>query len=157
MEVVIAMLLAAVVIAITYTVFTIVARSYSTYNIKNNNLAVLIRLDELLRRDFEKAEIINKTEIGLYCTNGDKVVAYEFRPDEVIRSSRISDTFKVNMQTVSFLFEHAPVIGPASGNEKNRIDELQLYLLFEEKKITYSYYKRYSSQNLMQRNNDALN
>jgi hypothetical protein len=157
MEVTVAMLLAAIVIAITYTVYTIIIRSYSSYNAKNSNMAVLIRLDELLRKDFEKAEIIYKTESGLSCTNGNKVAIYEFKPDAVIRTSGITDTFKVEVQAVSILFEHAPVSESATSDEETRVDEMQADLFLDGRKITNGYYKHYSSQNLIQRKSNAIN
>lgn len=157
MEVTVAMLLTAIVIAITYTVYSIVARSYGEYGTKNNNRAVLIRLDELLRKDFEKAETINKTETGLTCSKRDGMVTYEFRPDGVVRSSGITDTFKVSIAAVDLLFEHALVGARALSGEDTRIDELRLDILFEKNNIDYSYHKQYSSENLIQRKNNALN
>jgi len=157
MEVTIAMLLAAIVIAITYTVYTIGVKSYGSYTVKNSNMATLIRLDELLQKDFEKAEAINKTGTGISCANDGRVVSYEFIPEGVIRSSGITDTFKVNVETINLLFEHVPVTELALSGEESRVDELRLDLLFEENRISNSYHKHYSSANLIQRNNDALN
>lgn len=157
MEVTVAMLLAAIVIAITYTVYTIIIRSYSSYNTKNSNMAVLLRLDELFRKDFEKAETIYKTEKGLSCTNGDKGATYEFKPDAVIRTSGITDTFKVKVQAIRILFEHAPVSESAVNNEDTRVDEMQTDLFFDGKQLTNGYYKHYSSQNLIQRKSNAIN
>ncbi|MGY3214541.1 PulJ/GspJ family protein [Mucilaginibacter sp. HD30] len=157
MEVTVAMLLAAIVIAITYTVYTIIIRSYTSYNVKNSNMAVLISLDELLRKDFEKAENINKTERGLSCTNKDKVTTYEFNPNAVIRTSGTTDTFKVKVQAISILFEHAPVSESATNDEGTRVDEMQADLFFDGTKITNGYHKQYSSQNLIQRKSYAIN
>jgi len=157
MEVVIAMLLAAIVIAITYTVYTIVVKSYGSYNIKHGNMAALVRLDELLRKDFEKAEIISKTETGLSCSSGEREVIYEFATDGIVRTSGITDTFKVHIQTANYFFEQVPVGDPASGTEESRIDELKLELLFEENTISNNYTKNYSSANLIQRKSNALN
>lgn len=157
MEVTVAMLLAAIVVAITYTVYTIIIRSYSSYNAKNSNMAALIRLDELLRKDFEKAEIISKTETGLSCTSANKVATYEFTPDAVIRTSGITDTFKVEVQNLSILFEHAPVSESVINDEDTRVDEVQADLFFDGKLIANGYYKHYSSQNLIQRKRNAIN
>ena len=157
MEVVISMLLAAIVIAITYTVYTIVVKSYGSYNIKHGNMAALVRLDELLRKDFEKAQTINKTETGLSCTNGEREVIYEFATEGIVRTSGITDTFKVQIQTANFFFEQVPFSDAPSGGEESRIDELKLELLFGEKTISNSYTKHYSSANLIQRKNNALN
>jgi Tfp pilus assembly protein PilE len=156
MEITIAMLLAAIVIAITYTVYMIVVRSYSSYNAKSSNMAVLIRLDELLRKDFEKNEMIQRTETGLLCTQRGKVVTYEFMPKAIIRSSGIIDTFEVTTETINSFFEDRPVSG-STMSEEGRIDELQLLLVFGEKKITNTYFKHYSSENLIQRKTNAVN
>ncbi|WP_299352886.1 hypothetical protein [Mucilaginibacter sp.] len=157
MEVTVAMLIASIAIGITYTVYTIVSRSYAIYKVKNNNMAVLIRLDELLKNDFEHAAIISKTQNGLVFKSPDKLVIYEIEPDFIIRTSGITDTFKVKAPEINTAFENTPITEINAEEEQNRIDELQLIILFDTKKIPYHYYKLYSSVNLIQRNTNAVN
>ena len=50
MEVTIAMLISALVISMTYTIYIIVAHSFTAFNQKNNTIAMETRLDELLQK-----------------------------------------------------------------------------------------------------------
>ncbi len=157
MEVTVAMLIASIAISIAYTVYTIVVKSYNSYNIKNSDMAVLVRLNELLKTDFEHADIILKDQKSIIFKNADRLVNYDVEPDFILRISTITDTFKVKTQEFNTTFENAPVTEIANEEEPNRIDELQLNLLFENKKISYYYHKQYSSLNLIQRNVNAVN
>ncbi|MCC8427244.1 type II secretion system protein J [Mucilaginibacter sp. UR6-11] len=157
MEVTVAMLIASIAIGITYTIYTIVAKSYSVYNVRSNNTAVLIRLDELLKNDFEHADRILKTQNGITLKGPGKLVNYEIESDFIVRTAGITDTFKVKTQEINTSFENAPLTEINSDEEQNRIDELQMMVLFEDKKIPYHYFKQYSSTNLMQRNTNAVN
>jgi hypothetical protein len=156
MEVTVAMLITSLVIGITYTVYTIVVKSFSIYQVKNNNMASLIRLDELLKNDFYIANDISKTQNGISIKNKDKVITYEIDPRFIVRTAGMIDTFKFAVQENTSTFEGAIVPGTNIDEEQNRIDDYQLILLFEDKKINYHYHKQYSSVNLIQRNTDAI-
>lgn len=147
------MLIASIAIAMTYTVYTIVVKAYGSYHAKNKDLAVIIRLDELLKKDFEHAGIVLKNANGLSFKSTDRNVAYAIGPDFIIRNSAIADTFNVKLRDVNLAFENTPVIEVAETEESNRVDELWFNLLVEDQKISYHYAKRYSSANLIQRKN----
>jgi hypothetical protein len=157
MEVTIAMLLASVVIGLTYATYNIVSKSYSLYNVKNDKLAELVRLDELIRRDFDKAATVERTANGFEMRSLNKLVTYGMENEFVIRKSVVVDTFKVNVQGMSTSFEGMNISEPFNDDKQNRIDELELILFYDDKKIPYHYHKQYSSVNLMQRYTDALN
>jgi Tfp pilus assembly protein PilE len=157
MEVTITMLVAAILIGITYTSYSIVSKSYLSFNVKNNDMAVLERLDELLKKDFEHAEIILKDTSGISLRSADRIINYKFSPDFMVRTAGIVDTFKIKISDFNATFEGVPVseVGPAE--EQNRLDELDINILFQNEKIPYHYHKQYSSVNLIQRNPNALN
>lgn len=157
MEVTVAMLIAAIAIGITYTVYSIVVRSYGAYNTKNKDMAVLIRLDELLKKDFEQADLISKSGNHILFKNTDKLVDYNIEPEFTIRISGITDTFKVTIKDINTTFENTPVTGSTEDDEQNRIDELNLTILFEAKTIPYHYHKQYSAASLIQRKVNAFN
>jgi len=135
MEVTVSMLIAAIVIGIAYTAYSIISRSYTTFKYKNDDLAVLNRVDELLRRDFGKAEMVTRSGNGLLI--GDHI-SYEFSPAYIVRNSGTIDTFKVSnldLQTVS------------AGADL--IDEVSFTIVFRGERIPYHYRKTYSSADLI--------
>jgi len=95
MELTVAMLLAAIVIGITYTAFSIISQSYMAYHNKNEDMAGLVRLDELLKKDFSHADTISKIENGIVCKIDTVSVTYEFQPEYIVRRTTIIDTFKL--------------------------------------------------------------
>ncbi len=157
MEISIVMLISAIVIGIAYTAFNIINQSYRSFQHKNENIAVLIRLDELLRKDFSRANTISRTTNGIFVKTGPDSVIYEFEPDFTVRTSTIIDTFKLNVQDVVTTFETSPITAISPVTEQNRIDELNFSILFENEKIPYYYHKQYSSANLIERNPNAIN
>jgi prepilin-type N-terminal cleavage/methylation domain-containing protein len=156
MEVTITMLIASILMGITYSTYSIISRSYLAFNTKNKDMAELQQLDHYLKKDFDRAEFIQKNAEGILLKNNDRIITYSFQPDFVLRISSITDTFKVKNAEINTLFEGLPVDLSGSSDEQNRIDELSVSLLLQNEKIPYHYYKRYSSLNLIQRNADAF-
>jgi prepilin-type N-terminal cleavage/methylation domain-containing protein len=156
MEVTITMMIAAILMGITYTAYSIVSRSYLSFNTKNKDMAELEQLDGLLKKDFDRAEIILKEADGISIKHTDRTINYQFNPDYIIRTSGITDTFKIKTGEIATSFEGQPVNEANSSHEQNRLVQLDLSLLFQNEKIPYHYYKQYSSVNLIQRNPDAI-
>ena len=157
LEVTITMLIAAIVIGITYSAYMIVFKSYALFNHKHEDMAVLLNLDHLLKRDFEQAETIEKDASGITLKWNDKLIKYEFQPDFIVRNNTRIDTFKVKMQDLILSFENAPVTEMQETAEQNRIDGLSFLLIYQDTKIPCHYLKTYSSTNLIQRNPNAVN
>ncbi len=163
MELTVSMLLAALVISITYTALTIVTRSYQGFSQKNGELAVLTRLDELLKKDFSAAQGIYKTARGITLPGAapDALpVRYEFGPDWVLRrTGLVTDTFKVVSVRSQMLFEGREIEQDTeeegTPSEASRADELSLELVYKDEKFPYHYYKTYSSENLIKRKTHA--
>jgi len=120
-------------------------------------MAVVVRLDEWLKKDFTRADLILKDTAGIALNSATHKIKYRFDPDFIIRTEIKSDTFKVKTDSVATSFESLPVneLGPA--DEQNRLDDLDLVILFQGEKIPYHYHKQYSSVNLINRNTNALN
>lgn len=156
MEVTIAMLLSAIVIGLAYTIFSIVTRSYHSYQLKHEGMATVLRLDELLQRDFERAEIILKDADGIALKNGSYLVKYHFNPDYVLRTGIVTDTLKVKTDSVSLSFEGKIISSQDNDEEQNRADQLEITVMFEKEKIPYYYHKIYSSENLINRKSNAV-
>jgi prepilin-type N-terminal cleavage/methylation domain-containing protein len=156
MEMTIAMLISAIVIGITYSAFSIISRSYAIYQTKNEGLAVLSRVDHLLAKDFAHAEMVSKTSDGVAFTSRSDSVSYMFGPDFIVRKNTITDTFKVQTTGLGTLFESQPLNEVKTDGEQNRIDELVFFIVLKDGNIPYHYQKRYSSENLLNRNPNAV-
>src|SRR5580698_10524610 len=109
MEVTIALLIAALLIGITYTAYSIIIKSYGSYTRKNQDMAVLVRLNEWLKKDFIRADTISKDTSGVVFYSPGHRVQYRFDPDFIIRSEFRADTFKVKAQAIITSFEAQPV------------------------------------------------
>ncbi|MBW4890133.1 hypothetical protein KXQ82_10420 [Mucilaginibacter sp. HMF5004] len=161
MEVTISMLIAAIVIGITYTSYNIIGKSYLSFKTRNDDIAVLNRVDELLKRDFEQANMIADSGNGLLINKDNMTdVHYEFNRGTIIRKSGVIDTFKVSMTDLKTAFEGNLNNNQTEANttsESARIDELSFTINFKDLNIPCHYQKMYSSLNLIQRNPDAVN
>jgi Tfp pilus assembly protein PilE len=157
MEVTVTMLITGLVIGITYTSYSIIVKSYRSFTTKNDDMAVLVNLDHILKRDFDRADSILKDSDGIAIKNGSNIIKYVFKPDFIVRNSDRSDTFKVETQDINTTFENMPLVELQATEEQNRIDGLDFTLLFQTEKIPYHYRKSYSSENLIERNPNAIN
>jgi len=155
-EVVVTMTIAAILMGLTYTSYQIVNKSYRSFNVKNNEMAALERLDELLKKDFNRSGIIEKDEKGIVIKSSRDTVQYEFTRDFILRISAITDTFKIKNEDLSTSFEDQLINGQGLSEEENRLDGLNISLLLQNEKIFYHYHKVYSSVNLINRNPDAI-
>jgi Tfp pilus assembly protein PilE len=156
LEVVISMLITAIVIAITYTSYSIISKSYGAFNDKNKTMADFALLDHLLRRDFAQAAFIQKDAEGITLTAPNNNVRYTFSNDYILRQSLRTDTFKFTSQALQVSFEHKPLLALSDTLEQNRVDEISFDLLYQNEKIPYHYQKDYSSENLINRVLDAI-
>ena len=161
LELMIAMLISGIVIGITYSSYIIVHKSYLAFKTKNEEMAVITQIDQVLKRDFNRAEMItgggNMIRIK---TTDSTMIAYKFNAAYIIRTSTVNDTFKVNIDHQQLLFEHHIQVVPMDAfdipPETNRIDELSYEIAYRGEVIPYHYLKAYSSANLIQRKSDAI-
>lgn len=156
LEMTVAMLISAIVIGITYATFTIVYKSYNLYHNKHEEMAVALRLNELLIKDFKKADVILKDTNGLVFKDTNSLVTYRFNDSAIIRTAGIIDTFKIKTGALSTSYEGAAIEEVTAIPERNRVDEINFNTIIRDEKIPYHYYKQYSSANLIQRLPDAL-
>jgi len=157
MEVTITMLVAGLLIGITYSVYSIVIQSYRSFEDKNERMIVLVSLDRVIKRDFDRADSILRESDGVTLIDNGHIVEYAFYPDFILRKTGKIDTFKVKNQNWITSFENTPVNELQTTTEQNRVDQLDFTIIFENEKIPYHYHKLYSSENLIQRNPNALN
>jgi prepilin-type N-terminal cleavage/methylation domain-containing protein len=156
MEVTIALLVSGILIAIVYVAFAVVSNSYHAFLLKNGESADLAQLDLLLNRDFRKANLITKTDSGLFLKNSNDSTNYILNSNYIVRKNGITDTFKVKTTSVNMYFEQHP-LGITGEAEDNRIDELEFDLSLHNEKMTFHYYKQYSSADLFKQDTHAGN
>ena len=161
MEVTISMIVASVVIMISYSIYNIISKSYIDFSTKNEKMAVIMQLDQLLKRDFSQAQLLTAIPGGLQIKKDNKEVLYLFDREGIIRKAGIVDTFKVDLAERNFAFEGIPVhISANYSDEVPRqnqiIDELNLVLNYQQETVSYSYLKLYSSSNLIEINAHAF-
>ena len=152
-EVTIAMLLSAIVIGLTYTVFSMVTRSYQSYQTRHRDMAIVLSLDGVLRRDFDRAEVILKDTDGIVLTNKNNLIKYRFYPDYVLRKGIAIDTFRLKTDSIAMSFEGKTIEDSGTGAEDDQLDELDLQVTLQKEKIPYYYHKIYSSVNLIRKTN----
>lgn len=144
MEVTIAMLIAAIAIAITFTAYRIVSGSYIGFSKKQVELAGFVNLDKLLKQDFMTAKNVLKSSTGMLMETEDGLIRYEIDKDYVIRdqfSLRI-DTFKLTTNNTEFFFEKNTV------DDGNAIDQFGFETLVLGQLVPLHYHKLYSAQDL---------
>lgn len=144
MEVTIAMLVSAVVVSMTYTVYQMVGRSYRDYSSRQDRVAELMLADQLMRSDFLAAHKITRTEKGLELTLDQGLLSYTFSQDLILRDqfSLHTDTLKIPVQEAGYSFE---------GREQlpgENIDQLELLLELDGRVLPRLYKKKYSSNDL---------
>jgi hypothetical protein len=157
MEIAIAMLISALLIGMTYTIYSIVARSFAAFTKKNNAIAMISRLDELLKKDFDRADRIEKTENGIAMTRNGQSVIYTISPGALLRTAGITDTFKIAVISSTASFEGRAIAASTPDAESSRIDDFDMLFVAENDTLTGHYHKTYSSANLINRNAHAVN
>ena len=156
MELTIAMLISAIAIGITYSIFLIVSHSYQSYLTKTAQVATAQRLDAVLQRDFDRGALILKDTSGVRIQLPSGQVKYQFDTAFVIRKTATNDTFKVKTDSVTFSFEGKELTANGEAGAQNPLDELYLSVILEKQKITYHYHKVYSSANLINIDANAI-
>jgi hypothetical protein len=155
MEITITMLLAGLVISITYTAYTIISGSYLGFTNKNREIAEVIQLDRLLKKDFYRASSISGNNQKILFRTDSADIRYEFAPDRVTRTQGITDTFKIQTETMSVTFENQPLHDSLTTDRPGLLDDMEWKIILQNEKIPYHYHKQYSSVNLFQENPDA--
>lgn len=160
MELTVSMLISAMVIGITYTAYQIVNRSYTTYISRRQEMAMLLRLDELLQKDFNRATGIYRHADEVLFVNDDRPkITYRFTPDYILRTAVGLDTFTVKAENLKTYFQQQS--GTDSDSQTTTkssilLDDLSVTVTSNNISYPYRYHKLYSSENLMKINAHAI-
>lgn len=148
------MMISAILIGLTFTIYSIATRSYQSFSKKNDEVIVMLTLDRLLRRDFSKAEAIRRQGNKILIIGYNDTARYDFESDFLIRTRGIIDTFKVDYQQLDSKFEGRPF----ETNPDTAVlqDELSFSVTYHDQVIPYHYFKQYSSETLFQNDHYAI-
>ncbi|TCC97686.1 prepilin-type N-terminal cleavage/methylation domain-containing protein [Pedobacter hiemivivus] len=144
MEVTIAMLIAGIAIAITFTAYRIVSGSYIGFSKKQDELAGFVLVDKLLKQDFLGARHIVKSSDGLAMEMEGGLISYRLDSGFMLRDqfSLRTDTFKLQLNSPAFLFESNVA------EEGQPIDQFSFETVVQGQSIPLHYQKIYSAQDL---------
>ncbi|MCJ8212030.1 hypothetical protein MUY27_20100 [Mucilaginibacter sp. RS28] len=146
MELTIAMLISAIVIAFAYTGFGLIHKIYLDFNKKHQQLAVLLKVNELLKKDLARCEVAEAKPDELRLRWNNETVIYTFTPDYLLRTTTETDTFKVKLTAPRLQFEDQEIEQDESAYQL--IDDLQFDVYSGSDRLPYHYYKYYSSAQL---------
>lgn len=145
MEVTIAMVLAAISIAISFTVYQLLNKAYQQFDTKNKVAAEFMMLDQLLKKDISAADQVIHDEGHLVCRKAEQQIIYSFEEEFMTRNHdniRV-DSFFIANRSVQFYFENLPT-------EDSKVDCLEFEAEFNGKYMPVKYQKDYSAQALME-------
>jgi Tfp pilus assembly protein PilE len=149
MELTVTMLVTALVVAISYSAYVLIIRTFQMYEMKQDETAALLQLDRLLRKDFSETRRITQATNGLDLNSPDRLINYTFTEEAVIRRAGISDTFKVKPANIKFYFECSlKQSQPEYSTESPLIDELSFDVTYQHDHVLCHYLKQYSSTDL---------
>lgn len=143
-EVVLAMMLAAIVIGMAYTAFTLFTRLYGTYRTKNLAHADVRAFQQVLERDMEQAAVVSLEDDQLFFGNGDGTVdpSYVFHKDYILRiKNALPDTFKLKSVAMRTAFE-------GHGVRLGIVDQVLIGFEHEKEPMLIAVNKRYSAEEL---------
>ena len=139
-EMTVVMLLSTVVISMAYFAFELLSKRYLKYKAQTEVYYKLTLLDQLLSKDFFLADSIKTDGEMLHTFQGNTICKYEFSQKYVVRQAASqTDTFYCKIQKHELLYNQQPIL------PGDIVDQLNLSLLFEEKKLDYIYSKHYDA------------
>ena len=146
MEVTIAMLVAGIAIAITFTAYRIVSGAYLNFGRKQEKVAAVTLLDKLLKTDVRQASRVLKTEDGLSLQLEQGLIRYSFTDTTVLRNQFTlrTDTFKLVVKDLGFSFEQH------SAEEEGLVDQLGFKVVLAGDVVPLQYQKLYSATDLFE-------
>ena len=143
-ELVLAMMLAAIVMVMAYSAFTVFTRVYGSYRLKNLSHADVQLFRQVLQSDMEKAGMIELREGQLNFKDplSPEALSYSFGTDYLVRVHHsVTDTFKMKRLILQPSFENSPV-------SEGIIDRLEFRFEYEGAQMTMSAAKAYTSADL---------
>lgn len=143
-ELVLAMMLAAIVMGMAYSAFTVFTRVYGGYHGKNLAHANVRIFKQVLQSDIDKAVLIELVDGQLNFKDPltTEVLRYSFGPDYLVRTQHsVPDTFKMQHLLLQSSFENAQV-------SEGIVDHLVFRFDYEKAQMTMTVAKAYTAADL---------
>jgi type II secretory pathway component PulJ len=143
MEITVAMLVAAIALAITYTAYRLVSASYLGYVRKNGLINEYLAADKAIRREVMSAGLIRQGDGGFTIVTPQDTLHYRNENGLLLRSTRNrTDTLKLDLQDIRLTFEGAEI------QPGDIADRIELRTVLEKVPVTTVYTKNYSAADL---------
>jgi Tfp pilus assembly protein PilE len=145
MEVTVAMLLSAICITLCYSAYGIITGYYHEFGKKNETIAAVLSLKQVLERDFLKSKYVLRNENEIILINDSTNIKYLFDSNFVARNFNElhTDTFKLTTTGFAASFEKIEIVNT------DTIDHLSFDAILPKHKIVpIQINKIYSSENL---------
>ena len=146
-ELLVAMVISAIVIAITYQIYFIASKQFVEYKKRNEKATQEVVLKGLLNNDFFQSEsVMRKSENSIEAQIAGTKINYQWENDFVIRiNSGSRDTFFIPVSLVELKFRNK-----AQELSDGLIDELRIVSKNGEEEKYFCSFKEYSADVLMQ-------
>jgi competence protein ComGF len=147
LEITVSMVVAAISFGIAFTAYKIINKSYENFDKQNQEVALFIKIDEWLRRDFSESQSVYLEDEGIKILKGNQFISYFIKEDMIIRNQEDLkiDTFRIQKIQFSTSFEKLDL---EYQEENQMIDELVLEGEILGEKFKSIYRSRYSSYDL---------
>ena len=148
-EMVLAMLLAAIVIGMAYSAYTIIISMYKNHSVYVERNTTIATFRKVVYADFDEATdvALNGNRIIFKDINHETTTSYEINRDSVIRISKTIDTFYLKELVVAAEFENKNTM-------QGRIDHLTFNFRHAGIPVTLGINKVYSSEELFDTKTD---
>jgi hypothetical protein len=105
LELLIVMIITSIVVALTYSGFQKIYQHYERFNMSQKQILSLIMMDREIRKDFEAADMLLKTEDGFVCNYHDRPIRYIFSENYLLRQELDRyDTFLIKATQTEIFF-----------------------------------------------------
>lgn len=143
LELVLAMLLAAIVIAMAYSAYSIFTKVYKNYSLNVDRNTELLLLRKVLNTDFDTSGSITVKGNRIVFGRKDEAdtIAYEIYPQFMVRVSVVPDTFYLKDLIVVGSFENQQRVN-------GRLDQLTFHFQQADVPFVWSVNKLYTSAEL---------
>jgi len=146
MELMIALLLMTIVVAIAYMALSLTGKQLAGMQNHFSAANTYRSLQHALQEDMRKSNEVLWQEGSLLCAMSPDTASYSFQDSLIIReiSSLATDSFKLHIDSAFFGFESLPQM-----QENELVDEVRLHLSIGKESFLIQQQKRYDAATLM--------
>jgi len=168
MEVVVVMMLTAILVGMSYSLFEIIHREYARYEVREKASTELMSLGRTLTQDLEKAERVtyqpDSAQLNFTVLRGtmdSTVVRYRFEQRGVVRLTNETDTLYTGLSALGNIKPAGSSTSLIQNREDGGTSSSQAIACFSvtvgaaPQAFTFSYYKAYAATEFMNGSSDT--